>query len=295
MPALTQAQLNLLGASSGAFSVVTHREATGDRSITLDQFEKAVLSQKYSLEKFKRRGGAIEDGLPERWPFYMLTPSNLMTLGTQELSIVYPKSEGNELRLYMNTSNGFGCNPNDYFIIFNRQADPCSIVGFISSENWDNFWLSRSRIVDQRFSILNQDPDDVVYQQEVLLTQAGGLIQQTRMLLPRDPRIAKQAIESSNYQCEFDSSHISFTSPVTSRQYMEAHHLIPMSHHQYFAPYSLDVACNVVSLCPTCHKKIHLGLAQDKRNMLYILYSKRAHVLNSYRIDFETLCSFYNA
>lgn len=294
MPALTHTQLNLLGATSGAYSVVTHREATGDRSITLDQFEKAVLSQKYRLDNFKRRGGAIEDGLPERRPFYVLDPSNVMNFGTQELPIVYPKAEGNELRLYMQTSNGFGCNPNDYFVIFNRQADPYSIVGFIPSESWDNFWLSRSRIADQRFSIQNQDPDDVVYQQEVLLSQAGALIQQTRMLQPRDPRIARQVLENSNYQCDFDSNHMSFISPVTSRQYMEAHHLIPMS-HQHFTQYSLDDVGNVVSLCPTCHKKIHLGLAEDKRNMLWILYNKKAHVLQAYGINFETLCSFYNA
>lgn len=43
MPLMTQEQLDLLGAEAGAYSFVTAREATGDKSITLDSNEKKYL------------------------------------------------------------------------------------------------------------------------------------------------------------------------------------------------------------------------------------------------------------
>lgn len=294
MPALTHAQLTMLEAYSGAFSEVTPTEASHDGSITIDRFEKEVLSQKYLLQNFKRRGGTFEDMLPDRYKFNVFSPPNIWGFRTLELPIVYPKAEKSELRLYMQKSFGFGCNPHDFFLIFNRRSEPYPVVGFIPRESWDEFWLIISRMADQRFSIRNQDQDDSAYQQEVLLSQAGEPVHETRMRQPRDPSIAKQALENSNYHCDFDSTHFSFISPVTSRQYMEAHHLIPMSYQSSFF-YSLDFIGNVVSLCPTCHKKIHLGMAEDKRNMLLTLCNKKSSLLQTYGVDFESLCSFYNA
>ncbi|MGL4999965.1 MAG: HNH endonuclease [Cetobacterium sp.] len=47
-------------------------------------------------------------------------------------------------------------------------------------------------------------------------------------------------------------------SGTTNKQYMEAHHLIPMNAQDSFKN-SLDVLGNVVSLCPNCHRMIHHG------------------------------------
>jgi 5-methylcytosine-specific restriction protein A len=294
MTVMTTKQLYLLGANAGAFSIVTDREGTGDRSVTLDQYEKSVLEKKYSLDRFKRRGGISDDGLNERSPFYVLGQPNMLNVGILEIPVVYPKRQGNELRLYMQTVNGFYGAPSDYFVIFTRNLDPFPTVGFIPSNQWDDYWENLTKIAEQHVLVDNQDPDDIVYQKEVLLAQAGVPFEQTRFVLPRDPKVARDSIANSNYRCEFNREHQSFQSPVTGEQYMEAHHLIPLS-QQNCTQVSLDIIENVVSLCPNCHKKIHLGLAPDKREMLKTLYKQRPEIVKNYGINLEQLYSFYNA
>ncbi len=68
---------------------------------------------------------------------------------------------------------------------------------------------------------------------------------------------AKMAIVYANYQCNIDSNHVSFVAK-NGKSFMEAHHLIPMSAQDDFNN-SLDVDANIVSLCPTCHRKLHHG------------------------------------
>ncbi|HBI7859608.1 TPA: hypothetical protein K8220_004457, partial [Escherichia coli] len=46
--------LKTLNATSGAFSIVTNREATGVRSITLKRYEKEVMLGKYDLTRIVR-------------------------------------------------------------------------------------------------------------------------------------------------------------------------------------------------------------------------------------------------
>ena len=45
--------------------------------------------------------------------------------------------------------------------------------------------------------------------------------------------------------------------------YVEAHHLIPISEGKRFG-YSIDIAANICSLCPNCHRSIHLGTDYEK-------------------------------
>lgn len=82
----------------------------------------------------------------------------------------------------------------------------------------------------------------------------------------RRPQKAKNALNYANYTCEYDCSHNTFKSKATGRQYVEAHHLIPISKQQYYRN-NLDVEANIVSLCPNCHRKIHLGTNIEKRIM----------------------------
>ena len=73
----------------------------------------------------------------------------------------------------------------------------------------------------------------------------------------RNTMKAKRAIVYANYQCNIDGKHCSFVAK-NGKIYMEAHHLIPMSAQEDFNN-SLDVDANIVSLCPTCHRKLHHG------------------------------------
>lgn len=102
---------------------------------------------------------------------------------------------------------------------------------------------------------------------------------------------AKKSIVLSNFTCNLDSKHISFTSK-NDKPYMEAHHLIPLSTQDYFEN-SLDVDANIVCLCPNCHRKLHYG--KDIQTDLRKLYDSRIGYLNKsgIEISFEELIEFY--
>ncbi|WP_148293046.1 MrcB family domain-containing protein [Comamonas sp. B-9] len=95
-----------------------------------------------------------------------------------------------------------------------------------------------------------------------------------RTCYSRDPSVAIAALSAANFQCEVESGHRTFTSKAKRRQYIEAHHLIPISVQDEFE-YSLDVSANVVGLCPLCHKLLHLGMPADKKPILNKLFEER--------------------
>ncbi|MGF6947538.1 hypothetical protein QF028_000031 [Neobacillus sp. B4I6] len=73
----------------------------------------------------------------------------------------------------------------------------------------------------------------------------------------RDSKTSKTAIVTAKYKCEIDITHKDFISRVTKKNYVEAHHLIPMEYQDDFPTNSIDVEANIVSLCVGCHKKLH--------------------------------------
>lgn len=111
---------------------------------------------------------------------------------------------------------------------------------------------------------------------------------------PRDPKVAGDALAAAQYRCEVDPQHTTFTSHAKKRPYIEAHHLVPMALQEQF-PTSLDVAANVVCLCPHCHKLLHLGLPQDKKPLLLKLFGERSTRLTKVGIpmDSATLVKHY--
>lgn len=110
----------------------------------------------------------------------------------------------------------------------------------------------------------------------------------------RDEYKSKQCLKNAEYKCEIDSDHISFTSKSTKNNYVEAHHLIPLNHQDKFE-YSLDVLGNLVSLCPNCHKKIHLSIKEEQIKLIKQLYEDRKSILKEYGIDItlEELIKLY--
>jgi len=100
----------------------------------------------------------------------------------------------------------------------------------------------------------------------------------------RDPSMAKDALESAGYLCLVDTSHKTFTSKANGKQFVEAHHLVPMEHQDKF-DYSLDVPENIVALCPICHRKFHLAMAEEMINMLKMLIDERKEGLKHRGIE----------
>ena len=87
--------------------------------------------------------------------------------------------------------------------------------------------------------------------------------------------IRNQALEMAEYKCEVETTHESFIAERNHKLYMEGHHVIPIKKQMNFKN-SLDVYANIVCLCPTCHRKIHYGVKDDRIKMGEKIYLDRA-------------------
>lgn len=115
--------------------------------------------------------------------------------------------------------------------------------------------------------------------------------------LIRDPKTGKLSLEQSGYKCELNSSHLTFTSNTSGKQYMEAHHLIPYI-YENCKKYDrhLDFIENIISLCPNCHRAVHFGDKKTKNEILRKLFDKRKEQLNKnlqINLTLEELLSLY--
>lgn len=90
----------------------------------------------------------------------------------------------------------------------------------------------------------------------------------------RSSILRRQALAFAHYTCELYPDHVTFLAQSTHRPYMEGHHIIPMSMQASF-DHSLDVYANIICLCPICHRKIHLGIKEDRKDMLKEIYDQR--------------------
>lgn len=98
-----------------------------------------------------------------------------------------------------------------------------------------------------------------------------------------DKSLAKVVLEMTGYECQIASllgeEHELFKNK-NGEPYLEMHHLIPLKASKDFFPINLDIAPNLVPLCPSCHAKLHHGSEEEKTIILELLYSKRIKSLN---------------
>ena len=112
----------------------------------------------------------------------------------------------------------------------------------------------------------------------------------------RDIQAAAFAKQQAGYKCEFNKEHKTFISNISREQYVEAHHLIPMKFQDEFKV-SLDISENIVALCPNCHRAIHYGTKDVKREMISVLFNNREEFLknNGINIDIKKLLEMINS
>lgn len=109
-----------------------------------------------------------------------------------------------------------------------------------------------------------------------------------------NPRIAKTALMLADFYCEINKhEHNTFISK-NGRQFMEAHHLIPM-HAQKDFKINLDRIENIICICPNCHSAIHLGADSVRLDYLKKIYDLRNDSLSetALNISFGDLFSKY--
>ncbi|MCM3154486.1 hypothetical protein M3611_20975 [Priestia megaterium] len=154
-----------------------------------------------------------------------------------------------------------------------------------------------------------KDVGDDLYQREVETSEGWnkrGIIEDVEIKKPlkmnkatfkayqRNSQKGKNVIINSQYLCEVDDEHRHFTSKVTGKNYVEAHHLIPMEYQDSFSV-SIDVEANIVSLCVNCHKKLHHAVFEEKKDIIRQLYKERKFRIKKCGIEIteEELLTYY--
>ena len=115
----------------------------------------------------------------------------------------------------------------------------------------------------------------------------------------RNPLLGKIDIQNAYYCCERNPRHETFTSEKTHKNFMEAHHLVPVKYQQkIWKKYGINVDCveNIVSLCPTCHRAFHNGTKEVKSQMIENIYEKLIPRYKSigFRITLDEIKKLYN-
>lgn len=111
---------------------------------------------------------------------------------------------------------------------------------------------------------------------------------------PRSRKEAFEAKKRSNWVCEFNREHETFTNITNGNPHVEAQHLIPMAAQDYYEN-SIDFADNIVCLCPTCHSRIHYAVRAEKKGMIVELFNQRKNLYlkHGIKIDEKLLLIFY--
>lgn len=92
--------------------------------------------------------------------------------------------------------------------------------------------------------------------------------------------VSKRALINAEFKCELNPKHKTFITR-NNLPYMEGHHLIPCTPDNTDEFWNgnchrnIDCVENVVCLCPTCHRELHYGKWEDKKEKIERLYNER--------------------
>jgi len=114
-------------------------------------------------------------------------------------------------------------------------------------------------------------------------------------LFKRNAAVAREKLRLSNYKCAIDKDHITLLCLSTDKNYVEAHHLIPMNKQDEFQ-YSINVEENIFALCPNCHRKIHYRSIEDISKMLIDLLDNKTIIVLKKRgipVSLHKLLNYY--
>jgi len=303
MEYLTESLTDLLAEPANyAASTVSDREATGDKSITLDKSEKGILFKKYSPKRIARKGGATPQGLDQYLKFNLITQLNPVQYTVVSLACVHPKAKGNELRLYFNKKEGFYPISGETCFLIAHPDHEIPFIGHLAHKEFEA-WKSQDATLANHIKMATLDDEDDNYQTEInspsgqvdgdglqfkkkavsSTTSSGKIVHH------RDASAARDYLVEQKFQCEVDPSHETFLSASLEQPYMEVHHLIPISLTPLIPEgWSLDVKSNLVCLCPNCHRKFHFAQKQQKAELVRHFLDKRNDALIKAKIRLPT-------
>lgn len=157
-------------------------------------------------------------------------------------------------------------------------------IKFKAYKNEQLYLIEESSYIYSIESEIAVDNNGINHSEDIKPKPPAPLKEHSTQIYQRDRSVAVEAIRSSQYLCQIDRNHFSFKSQTTNENYVEAHHIIPISTQALFN-YSIDCVPNIASLCPVCHRQIHFGYKSDKKKMLEILWDKKQEDISKAGID----------
>lgn len=178
-----------------------------------------------------------------------------------------------------------------------------NLINEIDNTNFSNIindmYIEDSSVDADYIQMVNQQQEcdinvlDDAYKNEPFIGQ------NTAKKYDRNPLIGKIAIIESDYKCMNNEMHSTFFAKSSNKQFMEAHHLIPISFQaEIWSRFKVNIDCkeNIVSLCPNCHRAIHYSIDIYKQQMLENLYKIKKGDLKKIgiNISYDELLKFYH-
>lgn len=106
---------------------------------------------------------------------------------------------------------------------------------------------------------------------------------------PTDKKLLNTVILSSGCRCAIDGSHKTFESMGGLPNYLEGHHLVPLSMQPLFPEINLDCPENIVPLCPNCHSALHHAKPNIRKSCIDKIAVKYRAGLNKIGITNDSL------
>lgn len=259
----------------GAYSPVSELDEANKAQITCTGYEYQILVDFFAMENLHVGAVGLNRDLAEK-SFFNDNTGTLITL-----PVVFPKAGKNELRLYMRKRDGFYPEAHDVWYLYKREDEDFLHIGFIRPDDWERL----SGGVAQATNIVVDDIDDETYQNNLQNVLARMPATTTVNQYPRSSAVARIAVERARNRCEIDANHETFITSA-GNQYVEAHHLMPISQQGRFE-YSLDHPANIIILCPNCHRKVHYGNSVTRQELIRDLFQRRVAELNEHGIQFD--------
>jgi hypothetical protein len=259
------------GADNGAYSIVTVDERKKSQiTITDADGESDIVISAIGAASIPRAAAKALRTKLNLWE----APKKSKPI---ELTINFPKKTKNELRVYRNTSDGFGYEEGDVWFVFTSKGK--LYIGSMPEKDWRK--IGR---LDEEDSLYTGS----IYEPDIVLPKLASFLRHHR-----SRETALEAISRSAFKCEAEPGISLFTARSTGKPYLEPHHLIPVSLGGAFSK-SLDHLDNIYALSPHHHRRIHFGKVEDCVDVIDRLLHRRSSVLSRYGVTLANIVEFYN-
>jgi len=191
----------------------------------------------------------------------------------------------NHLKDYLHTDNLLDIREGNYYEKFNSWVIN-SLVD-IGIFNLKEKYISIDKEILSHIQLLytNLNYDDMFF--DNIVCELNKKVANKRV--KRDNSLILKAKERDNFQCCIDKKHTTFYSK--ERPYVEGHHIIPLFQQKNYS-FKLDDIDNIISLCPNCHREIHLS--DNKKEILKKIFQLNIVQMNKNQINLNDFYKMYS-